>query len=114
MTTKPPPAVARPVIRGSAPWPAGTRTGVHALPPSPLSHAPPATDLPVAVATSPAIRIRFPAAAAYLTLSTWPAPAATARCSCAAPNRCQLIPLAERNTTGLDFALSEPGTLAPA
>jgi hypothetical protein len=31
-----------------------------------------------------------------------------------APSRCQVVPLADRNTTGLALAWSPPGTFAPA
>ena len=63
------------------------------------------------VATSPAIRIDFPAAATYLRSSTRPVPAASP--SCPASSRRQLIPSADRKITGLAFAWSPPGTFAP-
>ncbi len=63
------------------------------------------------VATSPAIRIRLPAVAAYLMPRTRPVPAG--RRSCPASSRRQLIPSADRKITGLDFAWSPPGTFVP-
>ena len=98
---------------------AGLTTSIQVVPPLPLSQAALVVltcarpDLPVTVVTtSPAIRIAFPYAAAYLMPVTRPAPAA--RPSCAASSRCQLIPLAERKTTGLACASSPPGTFDPA
>ena len=117
------PTAASPAIRFCAPCPAGTASGAQVAPPSLLSQAALVRTvtvrcfLPVVVVvvvvTSPAIRIRFPATAAYLMSSTRP-PGLAVRPSCAAPSRSQSMPLTDRKITGLDFAWSPFGTFAPA
>src|SRR5580693_6067251 len=127
--TNPPSTAASPTIKGCAPWPVGGTSGETAAsqvePPSRLSQAPLVwlvtvrvtlalpwpTTLVVVVVTSPAMRVRLPSAAAYLMFRTRPLPAESR--SWLASSRCQLIPLAERKTIGLDFAWSPPGMLAP-
>src|SRR5580692_4991327 len=119
-STNPPLTAATPAIRGSAAGPPdATPAAAQVEPPSRLSQAPLVwlvtvrRPLPTAlvVVTSPAIRIREPSVAAYLMFCTRPAPAGSR--SSLAPSRCQLIPLPDRKTTGLDFAWSPPGTLVP-
>ena len=96
-----------------APCPAGTVTARQRRPPSSLSQAAPvlaSAVRPVPLATSPATRISFPAAAASLTSWTRPRPAA--RPSSPAPSRVHRLPSADRKITGLDRSPS--GMLAPA
>src|SRR5689334_19968534 len=96
-----------------APGPAGTVTGRQLRPPSPLSQAAPVRPGPAGAApaaTSPAIRIRLPDAAASLMSCTSPPPAA--RRNWAPPSRVHRLPSADRKITGLDR--SPFGRLAPA
>src|SRR5689334_18264432 len=98
-----------------APGPAGTVTGRQLRPPSSLSQAAPVRPGPAGAApaaTSPAIRIRFPDAAASLMSCTWPPPAARRRRNWPPPSRVHRLPSADRKITGLDR--SPFGRLAPA
>jgi hypothetical protein len=91
-------------------------TAAQLKPLSLLSQAPPdcvvtgRLDLPAGsvVLTSPAIRIRWPAAAAYVRSRTWPVPAGSFTSA-----RRQLVPVADKKITGPDFAWSPPGTFDP-
>ena len=116
------PTPATPATCGCAPGagPAAVpAVGTQVEPPSLLSQAAPTRTVTVrlgfpvtsVVATSPAIRISFPATATYLTSRTWPPPAA--RPSRAASSRSQVIPLADFKISGVDLAASPPGTFAP-
>ena len=92
-----------------APPPAGTVTAVHVVPPFADRHTPEAVAAP---ATVPSITIVAPLAAAPVMPSTRPLPAA--RPSWVTPSRCQVVPLADSQTTGLALAALPPGTLVPA
>ena len=100
-----------------APCPVGTVTARQLLPPSSLSQAPPVRTvtcrdppLVTGVATSPAIRIRRPVAAASLMSSARPLPAGSR--SRSAPSLLQLVPSEDKKITGVASAPS--GMLAPA
>ena len=87
-----------------APPPAGTVTAVHVVPPFADRHTPEAVAAP---ATVPYITIAPPLAAAPVMPSTRPLPAA--RPSWVTPSRCQVVPLADSQTTGLALAALPPG-----
>ena len=106
--TKPALSGATPLIVAAAP-PAGTVTAVQVVPPSVDRHVP---DRVVAPATVPASTIELPFAAAAVMPSTRPVPAA--RPSWVTPRRCQVVPFADSQATGLAFAASPPGMLDPA
>ena len=119
LTSKNPSAVAAASENWScAPCPVGTVTARQLLPPSSLSQAPPVRTvttcrdppLVTGVATSPAIRIRRPVAAASLMSSARPLPAASR--SRSAPSLRQLVPSEDRKITGVASAPS--GVFAPA
>ena len=120
--TNPSAVTATPLIWAWAPCPAGALGGTASVqvpglaPPLPLSQAALVGGSgvwPAAGATSPAMRIWFPEAAAYLMPRTRLF-RLVASLSCAAPRRCQVDPLADRKITGVASAGLPSGTLDPA